>query len=84
MWLRNNGSTLTSQAIDTILFTSIAFWGVYPPKVFLSILISTYLFKAVVAILDTPFMYLARKIKPIKEEDNSNEKTRRTYEAGKC
>ena len=84
LWLRNNGSTLTSQAIDTILFTSIAFWGVYPPKVFLSILISTYLFKAVVAILDTPFMYLARKIKPIKEEDNSNEKTRRTYEAGKC
>ena len=84
LWLRNNGSTLTSQALDTIIFTTIAFWGVYPTKVFLSILISTYLFKAVVAVLDTPFMYLARKIEPIKEEDVLNERTRRSYEAGKC
>ena len=28
LWLRNNGSTLTSQAIDTIIFTTLAFWGV--------------------------------------------------------
>ena len=84
LWLRNNGSTLTSQALDTIIFTTIAFWGVYPTKVFMSILISTYLFKAIVAVLDTPFMYLARKIEPIKEEDVLNERTRRSYEAGKC
>ena len=68
LWLRNNGSTLTSQAIDTVLFTTIAFWGVYPTNVFLSILITTYLFKAIVAVLDTPFMYLARKIVPMNEE----------------
>ena len=67
LWLRNNGSTLTSQAIDTVIFTTLAFWGVYPTKVFLSILITTYLFKAVVALLDTPFMYWARSIKPLDE-----------------
>lgn len=70
LWLRNNGSTLTSQAIDTVIFTTIAFWGVYPPNVFFSILITTYVFKAIVAILDTPFMYWARKIVPISERDD--------------
>ena len=68
LWLRNNGSTLISQAIDTVIFTSIAFWGTYPTDVFFSIMITTYLFKAVVAILDTPFMYWARRITPLSEK----------------
>lgn len=67
LWVRNNLSTLTSQLVDTVIFTSLAFVGVYPTKVFMSILITTYLFKAVVAVLDTPFIYLARKIKPLEE-----------------
>ncbi len=67
LWLRNNGSTLISQALDTVIFTTLAFWGTYPTGVFFSILITTYLFKAVVALLDTPFIYLARKIKPMEE-----------------
>lgn len=64
LWLRNNGSTLISQAVDTVLFTTLAFWGTYPTDVFVSILLTTYLFKAVVAIVDTPFIYIARKITP--------------------
>ncbi|MGX8699488.1 MAG: queuosine precursor transporter, partial [bacterium] len=67
LWLRNNGSTLLSQAVDTVIFTTLAFWGTYPTPVFFSILITTYLFKAVVALLDTPFIYLSRKIKPMEE-----------------
>ncbi len=64
LWIRNNGSTLISQAVDTVLFTFLAFWGTYPTEVFFSILITTYLFKAVVALADTPFIYIARKIRP--------------------
>lgn len=67
LWLRNCGSTLTSQAVDTVVFTTIAFYGVYPNNVFISILLTTYFFKAVVALCDTPFVYWARKIKT-KEE----------------
>ena len=81
LWLRNNGSTLTSQAIDTVIFTTLAFWGVYPTGVFFSILITTYLFKAVVALMDTPFMYLARAIVPMNEE-NYYERERKLDEAG--
>lgn len=71
LWLRNNGSTLISQAIDTVIFTTLAFWGVYPTEVFISILITTYVFKAIVALLDTPFIYLARKIAPMEEKKNA-------------
>ncbi len=67
LWLRNNGSTLISQAIDTVIFTFLAFWGTYEANVFVSILITTYLFKALVAVIDTPFIYIARKINPREE-----------------
>lgn len=68
LWLRNNGSTLISQAVDTVIFVTIAFAGTYSTEVFFSILLTTYLFKAIVAILDTPFMYLSRRIKPLGEK----------------
>ena len=67
LWVRNNFSTLISQAVDTIIFTTLAFWGVYPTEVFFSILLTTYLFKALVALFDTPFIYIARKIRPMEE-----------------
>ena len=53
-----------------MIFVFIAFWGVYPNKVFISILITTYVFKAIVALMDTPFMYLARRISPRTEAED--------------
>lgn len=63
LWIRNNGATLISQLIDSIIFVTIAFIGVYETNVFISILITTYVFKAIIALCDTPFIYLARAIK---------------------
>ena len=83
LWLRNNGSTLTSQLIDTVIFTFIAFWGVYPTNVFFSILITTYLFKAVVALMDTPFMYMARKIVPLNDKEYKYEGKGKSDKTGK-
>ena len=65
LWIRNNGSTMVSQLIDTLIFVPIAFWGVVPSNVLIGILISTYLIKIIVAVLDTPFIYLIKKIKPL-------------------
>lgn len=62
IWLRNNMSTMVSQLIDSLIFTSIAFWGVFPHGVLLEIFITTYLLKWIVAVLDTPFVYLARML----------------------
>lgn len=61
IWIRNNLSTMISQLIDSAVFTLIAFYGVFPISVLLEIGISTYLLKWLVAILDTPFIYLASK-----------------------
>lgn len=63
LWLRNNLSTLVSQLIDSVVFTSIAFYGVFESSVFIEILITTYVLKLFVALLDTPFVYIATKIK---------------------
>ena len=60
IWIRNNASTMISQAIDSIVFCSIAFWGMFPKDVFMSILVTTYIFKFVVAAADTPFIYIAK------------------------
>lgn len=62
LWLRNNGSTLSSQLINTIVFTTIAFVGTYDGKTFFSVMISSYVIYIVTSLLDTPFVYLARKI----------------------
>ena len=62
LWLRNNASTLVSQLLDTLVFCSIAFLGVFPLRDVIEICISTYAIKALVALLDTPFIYGARSI----------------------
>ncbi|KUP06514.1 membrane protein [Bacillus coahuilensis m2-6] len=59
-WIRNNGSTMISQLIDTLVFTSIAFYG-YEFHIWLQIFITTYILKWIVALLDTPFGYIAKK-----------------------
>ncbi len=63
IWIRNNASTMISQLIDSVVFTLIAFAGVFEPAVLVEILLTTYLFKWIVAAADTPFIYLARSWK---------------------
>ncbi|KKW44756.1 MAG: Transporter, partial [Parcubacteria group bacterium GW2011_GWA2_56_7] len=61
LWLRNNFSTIVSQAIDTLLFMFIAFYHITPKFTalyILSIAIPYYLLKISFAVLDTPFVYL--------------------------
>lgn len=57
LWIRNNGSTLISQFINTCLFTFGAFYGVYGLEVIYSIIVSSYLIFACMALLDTIALY---------------------------
>jgi len=59
LWLRNNASTTVSQAIDTVLFITIAFYGLVPTEVLLGMIFGQYVIKVGIALLDTPFMYIA-------------------------
>ena len=59
LWLRNNFSTFLSQFIDTftVVFLLCSF-KVLPWSIFTSLLISGFLFKVIIAALDTPILYL--------------------------
>ncbi|UCD04538.1 MAG: queuosine precursor transporter [Candidatus Woesearchaeota archaeon] len=58
LWLRNNLSTIVSQFIDSVSFTTIAFLGKYPFANILQIVFGVYIMKIIIAICDTPFVYL--------------------------
>lgn len=66
LWLRNNASTMVSQLIDTIVFMLIAFWRVGDHftlgYVLGSMVPPYYLLKVLMALLDTPFVYLGVRI----------------------
>jgi uncharacterized integral membrane protein (TIGR00697 family) len=65
LWLRNVGSTASSQAIDTVIFVTVGF--ALAPAILggdpigfdflLSLIVGQYLLKLLIALLDTPFVY---------------------------
>ncbi len=61
LWLRNNLSTMTSQLLDTTVFITIAFYGL-PWGAILGMIGTQYVFKFLVAVIDTPIAYLLVKI----------------------
>jgi len=63
LWIRATGSTMISQLVDSLVFCTIAFAGVYPAGVWLQILITTYVFKFVIAVAGTPVLYIARRFR---------------------
>lgn len=71
LWLRNNGSTFVAQGVDSIIFTMLAFYMVPGFEQIWSIILFTWIVKLVVAVLDTPFMYLSKLkvFKPLDKED---------------
>jgi len=67
LWVRNLGSTLTSQLIDTVVFISVAFLAAptllgigdpLPTPAIVGLIAGQYLVKLAIAVLDTPFVYL--------------------------
>lgn len=75
LWLRNNGSTLISQILNTSLFTLFAFWGTYDAKTLLSIFLSSYVIYVFTSIIDTPAVYIARKIHDKKQQSANSKKS---------
>jgi uncharacterized integral membrane protein (TIGR00697 family) len=57
-WLRSNLSNIWSQLIDTVIFMSIAFVGIYPIPTILKIIIPWWIFKVVMGFVYTPLSYL--------------------------
>lgn len=56
-WLRNNGSTMASQLVDTMIFFHIAFLFIMPWQSVLLMAFGDYTLKVIMALLDTPLFY---------------------------
>ncbi len=57
LWLRNNVGTISSQFFDTVIFIVIAFYGIMPMPVLFSMIMSQWVVKILIALIDTPFCY---------------------------
>jgi uncharacterized integral membrane protein (TIGR00697 family) len=68
LWLRNNASTIISQAIDTLLFMFIAFYHIsdtFTVTFILHLSITYWMIKIAISLIDTPFVYiLVRWLQP--------------------
>lgn len=63
LWIRNNIATIISNCLENYLFTIFAFIGIYDIKTILSIATTTTILEIIIAICDTPFLYLSKKLK---------------------
>jgi len=71
LWLRNLASTASSQALDTVIFVVVAFvaapvlFGTGQPEstaVVISLVLGQYLLKLLIAVVDTPVVYLVVRL----------------------
>ena len=75
LWLRNNGSTIVSQFVDTAaVLTLLCTAGVIEWSRFPGLLQNGFIFKMMVAFLDTPLFYLGVRLLKPKVHDDPDEK----------
>lgn len=60
MWLRNNLSTIIFNCLENYFFNFFAFVGIYSLKEIMTIATSTTIIEIVIALCDTPFLYLSK------------------------
>lgn len=72
LWMRTIGSTLAGEAVDTLLFVGTAtLCGVFPPEIFLTLVLTNYLFKAGIEAVMTPLTYrVVRFLKRVEGVDH--------------
>ena len=77
LWLRNNGSTLISQLVDTVLVVTILFWGKLSGGDIVAIIVAGYVFKLLIALVDTPFFYFGARYLRAAVDPQAPQPTRR-------
>jgi queuosine precursor transporter len=77
LWMRTIGSTLVGEAIDSLIFIAIASLAqVFPWSLFVTLVVTNYIFKVVVEAAMTPVTYgLVSKLKLVEKEDYYDRET---------
>jgi len=76
LWMRTIGSTIVGEFVDTGLFVLIAFYGVLPTSLLISVTVSNYIFKVGFEVLATPITYrVVNFLKKTEQEDYYDRQT---------
>ncbi len=78
LWMRTIGSTLIGQAVDSLIFILVAcVFGVFPWSLFVTLVLTNYIFKVLIEVVMTPFTYwVVAKLKKVENEDHYDRGTR--------
>ncbi len=57
LWMRTIGSTMAGQAVDSLIFYPLAFWGIWDPATMVSVIAFNYALKVVWEAINTPITY---------------------------
>lgn len=61
LWVRNNVATILCNCLENFGFFTLAYIGVFDVGTIITIAVSTSIIEIIVALCDTPFLYLAKK-----------------------
>ena len=76
LWARALVSTMCGEAVDTLLFYPLAFYGMWPNDVLIKVMIGSYIVKVIWEILATPITY--RVVAALKKAENEDHYDRTT------
>jgi uncharacterized integral membrane protein (TIGR00697 family) len=71
LWVRTIGSTLVGEGVDSVIFIVVAtLFGVFPPALMLTLIVSNYIFKVAIEVVFTPITYaIVNFLKGSEQED---------------
>ena len=70
LWARTIGSTIAGEAVDSVLFYPLAFWGIWSNELVVQVMITNYLLKVATEVLLTPVTYqVVNYLKRTENED---------------
>jgi queuosine precursor transporter len=80
LWTRTIGSTIVGEGVDSVIFVSIAcLFNVFPWSLFITLVVTNYIFKCVIEIVMTPATYwIVSNLKRAENEDFYDNHTRFT------
>lgn len=76
LWMRTIASTLVGEALDSVIFITVAFAGIFSNDLLISLIVTNYLFKVAVEVIFTPVTYAVTGfLKREEREDYYDRKT---------
>lgn len=76
LWMRTIGSTIAGEAVDSVIFYPVAFYGLWSNDLLIKVMISNYCIKVGWEVVITPFTYLiVNALKKAEQEDFYDYKT---------